>query len=337
MTALMLIWLKFALAAAVIGIAGYRLSLCGDVIAEKTGLSGSWIGLILISTVTSLPELVTGVSAVAVAEAPNIALGDALGSCVFNLLLIVVLDLLYRKEPLYTRASQGHILSAGFGVILIGFVGFTILLAQQTGHLSFGHVGIYSPVIILSYLLAMRILFAYEQRGMAALAEKESLRYPHLRLRDAVIRYALAALAVVGAGVWLPFIGIELAGVMHWHTSFVGSLFIAFATSLPELAVTLSALRLGALDMAVANLFGSNLLNVMIIAIDDIFYLPGPLFSHVSSVHAATALSAVIMTGTATVGLIYRPRTRLFKAVGWVSMALFAIYLLNSYILYLHG
>ena len=104
------VWLQFALCAALIGLAGYRLSRYGDVIAEKTGLSGTWIGMILLATVTSLPELATGVSAVTFADTPDIALGDALGSCVFNLLILMILDFLYPKESLYMRASQGHLL-----------------------------------------------------------------------------------------------------------------------------------------------------------------------------------------------------------------------------------
>ena len=116
------IFIEFAVLSLMIGTSGYFLSLYGDVIAEKTGLGGTWVGFAMLATVTSLPELVTGVSAVTYVGVPNIALGDALGSCVFNLLLIVLLDFLHRGASVYTRISQGHILSAGFGVVLLGFV-----------------------------------------------------------------------------------------------------------------------------------------------------------------------------------------------------------------------
>ncbi len=85
MNHLLLIWLQFVLCAGLIGIAGVRLSRYGDAIAGHTGLSRNWIGLVLLATVTSLPELVTGLSAVTLAAAPDIAVGDVLGSCVFNL------------------------------------------------------------------------------------------------------------------------------------------------------------------------------------------------------------------------------------------------------------
>jgi cation:H+ antiporter len=157
------------------------------------------------------------------------------------------------------------------------------------------------------------------------------------QLSQVLTRFAMAGAVVVGAGLWLPFVAVDLAAAMGWSRSFVGTLFVAFATSVPELAVTVSAVRLGALDLAIGNLLGSNLFNVAIIAIDDLFYTKGPLLAHVSPVHAMTAGSAVIMTGLAVVGLFYRPTDRVFRAVGWISLSLFAVYLLNAYVLYLHG
>ena len=116
----------------------------------------------------------------------------------------------------------------------------------------------------------------------------------------------------------------------------MGTLFVAFATSVPEVVVTLAALRIGALDMAIGNVLGSNLFNVAILAVDDIFYLPGPLFDHVSPIHSVSAVSAIMMSGIAIVGLLYRPTTNLFRKVGWISLFLFLVYLLNSYVIYLY-
>jgi cation:H+ antiporter len=132
-------------------------------------------------------------------------------------------------------------------------------------------------------------------------------------------------------------VGEDIAALEGWNTSFVGTLFIAAATSLPELVVTLSALRLGALDMAIANLLGSNLFNLLILAVDDVFYLKGPLLAHVSVAHAVSVMSAVTMTGAVIVGLLYRPLGRLFRTVGWVSVMLLFIYLLNAYVLFRFG
>lgn len=119
-------------------------------------------------------------SAVTLVQAPEIALGDALGSCVFNLMIVTLLDLLQREESVFTRASQGHFLSAGFGIILIGLVGFS------------------------------------------------------LSIHRAVAGYSICALIVVATGTFLPFVGEGLAAIMGWQQTFVGTLFVAFATSAPE-------------------------------------------------------------------------------------------------------
>lgn len=331
------VWTQFACCVAVIWFAGTRLSRYGDVIAEKTGLGRAWIGVILLATVTSLPELATGISAVTLAQAPDLALGDALGSCVFNLMIVTLLDFLQREESVFTRASQGHILSAGFGVILIGLVGFSMSLQRAWPALAIGHVGPSAPLILLLYAVAMRTVFRYERRRRAAAAEEAAEQYGEIELRTAALRYAAAAMVVVATGTLLPFVGERLADAMGWQQTFVGTLFVALATSVPEAVVTIAAVRLGALDLAVSNLLGSNLFNVAIIAIDDFCFLQGPLLAHVSPMHVVSSLSALMMTGVTIVGLLYRPTTRLFRAVGWSSLFLSLLYLLNTYVLYLYS
>ncbi|MEE9263497.1 MAG: sodium:calcium antiporter [Vicinamibacteria bacterium] len=330
------VWLQFAGCVLLIGAAGSRLSRYGDVIAEKTGFSGTWIGVVMLATVTSLPELATGISAVSLVDEPDLAVGDVLGSCVFNLFIIFVLDFLHRKESVYTRASQGHILSAGFGIMMLGFAGFSLLVSSQGQVVRIGHVGLYSPLILVLYVLAMRTVFRYEHDKKKESAKQVEEVYGHLSFRRAVVGYSVAAAVVVGVGTWLPFVGRQIAHLMGWETTFVGTLFVAFATSVPEVVVTLTALRIGALDMAIGNVLGSNLFNVAILAVDDIFYLPGPLFDHVSPIHSVSAVSAIMMSGIAIVGLLYRPTTDLFRKVGWISLFLFLVYLLNSYVIYLY-
>jgi cation:H+ antiporter len=330
------VWFEFALCLLAIGVGGYRLSLYGDVIGEKLGLSRSWVGVIMVASVTSLPELATGLTSVTAAGAPDIAAGDALGSCVFNLLLIVLLDFLHRGESVYTRAHIGHVLSAGFGIVLIAFVAMNILLQHGGARLAVGHVGFYTPVIVLLYLLAVRMIYRYEHRQELPVADVADERYRSITLRRAWAGYGLSSVVVVAAGIWLPFVGKALAASMGWGESFVGTLFVAMVTSLPEAVVSVAALRLGALDMALGNLLGSNLFNVAIIAIDDIAFLPGPLLGHVSPSHAVTALSAVVMSGIAIVGLLYRPTKRAAGVLGWVSLMLLSVYVFNGFAIYLY-
>ena len=335
MTPIVLPWLELGLCAAVIAVAGSVLTRYGEAVARLTGLSRSWVGLVLLATATSLPELFTGISAVTVAGVPNIAVGDALGSCVFNLLLLVLLDELSRAEPLYRRIDQGHILTAGFGVIMIGAVGALILLSREQLDLRFYHISGYTPLIFIVYLVAMRAAFDYERRARARVQSEEAIE--GLTLRTALLRYLTAAGFVIAAGSWLPFIGQDVATAMGWKPTFVGTLLIAGATSLPELVVTVSALRIGAVDMAIGNLLGSNLFDILVIAIDDTVYTKGPLLSAVAPAHAITAFAAVIMSGIFIVAMLFRPQTRLRGTIGWVSLSMLVVYLFSSYAVYLHG
>ncbi|MCB2074604.1 MAG: sodium:calcium antiporter [Novosphingobium sp.] len=335
MSGALLPWLQLAVCALLIGYAGSRLIHYGETISVLTGLSRSWIGLVLLAAATSLPELFTGISASAIAVAPDIALGDALGSCVINLLLIVILDALSRDEPVYYRIDQAHILTAGFGVILIGFVGALIIVARDELNLSIAHVSVYTPFLILIYLVAMRATFLHERRQAPAAAATDV--DAKARLSGTLARYAAAAAVVALAGGLLPFIGMEIVETTGMRTSFVGTLLIAAATSLPEAAVTIAALRRNAADMAIASLLGSNLFDILVIAIDDLAYSQGALLADVSPVHAASAFAAVIMNGIFIVALLFRPKNRFFGALSWVSLSLMAVYLLSAYAIYLHG
>jgi cation:H+ antiporter len=130
----MLLWLAFIICTATIICSGSRLSKYGDIIAEKTGLGRTWVGFIMLASITSLPELITGISAVTISNVPDIAVGAVLGSCVFNILIYAALDITYRREPLSTRAHQGNTLSAGLGILLLSFVAFSLVLEKQIGY-----------------------------------------------------------------------------------------------------------------------------------------------------------------------------------------------------------
>jgi cation:H+ antiporter len=328
-------WLSFAAAVLLIAVAGPVLTRYGDIIARLSGLSRSWIGLVLLAAATSLPELFTGISSVTAADAPNIAVGDALGSCVFNLMMLVLLDELSRSEPMYRRIDQGHILTAAFGVIMIGSAGAFLLLSHSALDVQFLHISGYTPFIVVLYVAAMRAAFVYERRMRppAGIVRLES----GISMRRAILGYAVAAAIVAAAGTWLPFIGQDIAAAMGWKTTFVGTLLIAAATSVPELVVTVSALRLGAVDMAIGSLLGSNLFDILILAFDDVAYRKGPLLAAVAPTNAITAFAAAIMSGIFIVAMLYKPETRLRGTVSWVSLSLLVIYLFSAYAAYLLG
>jgi len=313
------------------------LTVYGDAIADKTGWGGNWIGFLLISTVTSMPDLANGISAVTLADAPDLAVGAIFGACIINLALIAFLDMLYRKGSIYRSASQEHILSAAFGIVMIGFSGLAMNLALIGETLAFGPIGIFSPVVFVLYVSAVYTVFSYESRQIKKYAEQEPDAYPDISLTAVIARYLTAALVVIATGMGLPMVAKQIALLMHWQQSFVGTLLVAFITTLPEIIVTVTAVRIHALDMAIGNIFGSNLFNMAILALENMIYKPGPIFSKISPVHTVSVTTALIMTGFAIIGLFFRPEKRILKTVGWISWMLLSLLLINSYVLFTKG
>lgn len=329
----MLIWIGFLAVTGLILFSGSRLSRYGDMIAEKTGLSRLWLGMVLMAAVTSLPELATGLSSVLLAGLPDIAVGDILGSCVFNLAILSIIDALSRKKPLYSLAHQGNLLTAGMFMPLISMVGLGLYLGDRLPAL--GWFGFSTPLILVGYLGAMALAFRYEKRGAptAGIHEPPPDLYLDVPLKRAVVGYVVNAAVVVGSAVFLPRIAEGLAEMTGLGRTFVGTIFVALSTSLPELTVTISSFRLGAVDMAVGNLFGSNLFNMAILALDDLLYVRGPLLSAVEPQHIVSVFAVLAMNGLAAAGLIYRSDRKRFL-MAWESWTIAAVFVLNLVLLY---
>jgi cation:H+ antiporter len=328
-----MIWLEFLATALVIVFAGVRLARYGDVLGEKTGLGRSWVGVVLLAATTSLPELFTGFGATALASLPDIAVGDVLGSCMFNLLILSFMDAI-QPEPLSTRAHQGHALSVGFGLVLVGIAGLGLVSGARLPAL--GWIGPYSPALIALYFVSMRLIFAHEKHRLARETREvaEELQYGAMPLRVAALHYTTAAVLVIAAALWLPRLGAELARQSGLGEAFVGSLFVAITTSLPEIVVSLSAVRIGAIDLGIGNVLGSNLFNLLILGLDDIFFRQGPLLAAVDPSHSVAVLAVVTMNGLFLTGLTYRVITKRF-AVAWDTAAIAGVYVVAVGVAYL--
>lgn len=316
--------LQFVACAGVILFAGARLSRYGDVIAEKTGLGGTWIGIVALAAVTSLPELITGASSILLFEAVDIAAGDVLGSCMFNLVIFALLDV-RDGAPLSARIHQGHVLVAGFGILQLGLA--ILAIAAGPSAPAIGWFGVHSLAFVGVYLLAMRTIFTFERRRVAQLAEEMTgvIRYRDLTLRRALVLYGLNALVLVAAATALPALGQQLAAATGLGEGFVGTLFVAMATSLPEVVVTIAAARIGALDMAAGNLFGSNVFNIAVLGIDDLLHTRGPLLADLAPGHLIGAAAAASMSAVAIIGLTYRAQRKRFP-LSLDTLAMVALY-----------
>ncbi|MBM4448265.1 MAG: sodium:calcium antiporter [Chloroflexi bacterium] len=322
-----MVWLKFVVCVAIIFISGRKVARYGDIIAEKTGLGGVWIGLVLIAALTSLPELFNGVSAVTLVNAPGLTIGNILGANMFNLFNLALLDLFHRNGSILSVVGQTHRLTGIFSLLMVSFVAVFILASSRLHPMGLGWIGWYTPFLILMYLVFVRVIYHYELRH-PSLKETE-FEYADKSLRHVYPYFSLAAVFIIGAGIWLAFIGDEIASVYGWEQSFVGSLFLAFSTTLPEITVSIAAMRIGAKDLAVSNLIGSNLFNITIIPLDDLLYVRGPILAAVSETHLVTAFTVMLMSVVFIIGLGHRHRRVL--RLSWWNITLMVLFILGAY------
>lgn len=298
--------LGFLACASVIIYSGAKLSFYGDKIAELTGIGKAWVGLILMASVTSLPELITGISSVAFIKEPDLAAGDIFGSCVFNLLILSILDARI-KQPLFSLVKSGHIVAAIFGIILLTVAGMAIYLSAEVPSVFW--ISSFTFLIFGIYLISVFGIFRYEHAEL--LERRQPVISPsvlhHTSLKKVLQNYALHALIVIFAAVFLPYFAEPIAKTTGLGNSFFATLFIAAATSLPELIVSFAALRIGSPDIAVGNLLGSNVFNMFILGIDDLFYREGSLFKDIASSHLLSVFITILMTAVAGLGMLFRP------------------------------
>ena len=332
-----MLWLKFLLCLVVILFAGTKLARYGDTIAQKTGLSGLWIGLVLLSAITSVPEIATGVSSAALVGSADLALGTLFGSNLFNMAILAFIDTCHPFAPILSIVSTRHILLAIGAMLLTGGAAVSILAGDALSGIALGWLGVPSIVILLLYLYLIRRMFLLEKNNNTPPVSETSAQYQDVSLKMIWFKFALAAMAVIGAGIWISFIGDDIAQATGWGASFVGSLFLAIGTSAPELVVTFAALRLGALDMAVADILGSNMFNMAIIFLTDIFYTRQAILSSSSDVHTITAAAGILMSLLVIIALRFRQKKKVGRLFSWYSPLLIILYLLGFYMLFASG
>jgi len=151
----------FIICASIIFFAGKKLSFYGDLISEYSGLSKAWIGLIFMSFVTSLPELMVGISSSAIVESADLAVGDILGSCAFNLGILSIMDIFTPKQtPLFSNVSKSQILAASFSIILAVLTGLE--LSIDNDFLLIPFVGVSSIAFVLMYFISLKMIYNYQ-------------------------------------------------------------------------------------------------------------------------------------------------------------------------------
>jgi len=268
------VWLKFIALLILVYIFGSKVTKSSDIIAEKKGWGRAFMGVVFISMVTSFPELFTGISAASIVKSPEISLGQIVGSCIFNLTIIALVQLFFRKNTLFKKNSKNDLTPLLFSFFLILLFSSSLLITFKVQVLN---VGISSIIIFAVYIVFLHDIFRNRKSSGS-----EETNYAEESLKDAVISFAISSIVIIAVGFYLPIVGKELAVRMGWTDSFVGVIFLAFVTSFPELIVSITAAKLGAFEMLLGNIAGSNLFNIAIIFFIDVFYFKGDVIADVT-------------------------------------------------------
>ncbi|MFC1950893.1 sodium:calcium antiporter [Chloroflexota bacterium] len=333
------VWIKFAACAAIIIIAGTKLTRYSDTIADKTGLGKTFVGILFLAVATSIPEMATEISSVRFVIPPNpdLALGDAFGSNLFNLLILALLDVLYTRGSIWTHVSKGQTLLAVLSMATVGLATISALAGKLDFDIGVGWLSIFSLFLIAFYMINLTATYKYEKKLQGRADIEADVPYEGITLRRAYVGYGITAAIIIGGGIWLALIGDEIASKTGWESSFVGSIFLGITTSLPELVVSITAIRIGSVDLAIGDILGSNMFNVSVILfVADIFYAGGSVFSRVESplTFIAIGLLTMIMTAAVLFGLILKARTKTLKWISWNSIALVILYITGTYFIF---
>lgn len=327
-------WLHFVVGALLVILAGVVLTKNADVLGRALGLGAGWAGVLILPLATSLPELVSSIRA-ALIQAPDLAIGNLFGSNLFNITIIAIIDLMQGKGSLFARLKEGHVITASFTIALISIAGLGLLLPFPT--FGGGWIGLDTLLLMASYLVAAKLITGYEKRGLHNPSSDNhgdvNTGYADKPI-NALFYFILAAGVILFAGTYLTDASDIIALETGLERTFVGSIFLAVATSLPEVVTTSTAARMGKLDMAVGNVFGANMYNMFILAVIDLVYLPGPLLRESSFSHLVTILLCVTLTAFAITGLVNRSK-RSIGPFGLDSFVIIFGYLAGVVVLFL--
>lgn len=348
------LWMNIAVfttSAIVVWIAGTLIARYADKIATKSGIGHAAVGLVLLAGITSLPEV--AVSATSAMEGhANLAVNNLLGSIAMQITIIAAADAILDKEALTVIAASPLVMQqVALNALLLALVAAAITV----GDVMFFHVGVWSWGMLVAYAFAIWKLsnsqgrqywIAKKTDGQKAEEKQHPKKLSPAKgrpdgasnqstdsLKTLGVKTAVAGASILAAGFLLSHTGSAIAAQTGLGQSFVGAVLIAISTSLPELSSVFSSVRLGRYEMAIADIFGTNLLNVGLIFFVDALYAGGPALNEVGPFSLFAALLGIALASIYLVGLIDR-RDRTIARMGIDSFFVLITYIGGLFMLY---
>jgi cation:H+ antiporter len=300
--------LGFLTSGLVLVIAGVFLTRAAEGIAERSGLGRLWMGSILLAAATSLPELAADVSAVRQGAA-DLAAGDLFGSSMANMLILAALGLSPPRDEVFRRSSLDHALSAGLAIATNALAALLLVTRPTTliAGVSPGSILLLALFLVGSHVVYRQTSSLVRSRmpgpGPGDRPRGGSLRKP-------VLHFAAAAAVILLAAPFFSSSAQGLAELSVLGSSFFGTLFVGLATSLPEIVTCAAALRMGAFDLAVGSLFGSNVFNMTIFLAMDLALPEASIFAVLAPTHVVSALVAIILMALGLASIVFRAERR---------------------------
>lgn len=324
-----MVWIIFLISSAVIVLAAIQLAKYGDVISIRTGLGGMFVGLLLMAAATSLPELLTTINAFR-QGIPDLAAGNLFGSNMFNMLLIGLIDVFFFKKRVLRFIANRHTLSGSTAAFMVALA---VLMVITNIDIKIGWVGVDAILLMGTYIGALALIrntSSPVEHGAEVVDEK----VPSLRI--GIIGFSLATLVLVLTMPYLVTSSNEIAAITGLTTGFVGTALVAFVTSLPELVATIAAVRIGTYDLAVGNLFGSNMFNMFALGFSDIFLTSGRFIGVIAPEFVLVGMVSLILTLIAVIG----NQSNFKRKVGFIevdALLLIIVYILGMLLIYQRG
>ena len=304
-----LVWplVAFVLLGAGVFIAAATLARHADAIADATGLGRVWVGAVLLAASTSLPELVTDVNA-ALLGSIDIGVGDLFGSTLANMLVLATLDIVYARRRVLHHVALDHTL---VGVLAIVLTATAVISIAARGLAPLGPIGLETLLILALYVFGMHAVY----RGMTIVPSPPT-QLPLGANSATVLAGGIRGFALGAAGVLvvapLLVIAAEAVAVEAGQTeTLIGTTLVGFTTSFPEIAATVAAARMGAFDLAVGNIFGSNAFNMCVFFAMDLAYTGGPVLGAASTDHIFSGQVAVLALALGVMGILARAQRRI--------------------------
>lgn len=265
-----------------------RLSIYGDAVKEKTKASSAFMGAI-IGIAISLPELTSSVTAIII-DSPDLAVGNLIGSNLFNIMGLAIFDIVYRRYQILTHATAESKMY-GWLVIymtIIVIAGLSLTLPTHIFHISYTSIAVIMLYFIGSKFINNRT--SYQGRKV----KKQNERYKDFTYKQVLFRFIMYALLIMVIGSVLTITAERISVITGIGASFIGAFLVAISTSLPDAVSVGTALKLRNFNLGISSLLGSNAFNLMILAITDLIYIKGNLLQQSSPANLFTGAASIL-------------------------------------------